>query len=69
MAGEFEIEMVDELPTTTPGMRYRIDFDKLVEFSIIEECSEIALRAPTGCRFSCGDHDQQSRSRKPGVSS
>ena len=38
----------DELLTTTRAVRKRLDFDRPVERSLIEECLQIALQAPTG---------------------
>jgi nitroreductase len=38
----------DELLTTTRAVRYRLDFDRPVEMSLIRECLEIALQAPSG---------------------
>lgn len=38
----------DELLTTTRSVRKRLDFDKPVERSVVEQCLEIALQAPTG---------------------
>ena len=38
----------DEVLTTTRSVRKRLDFDRPVERSIVEECLEIALQAPTG---------------------
>lgn len=38
----------DELLTTTRAVRKRLDFDRPVERSVIEECLSIALQAPTG---------------------
>jgi nitroreductase len=38
----------DEVLTTTRSVRKRLDFDKPVERSIVEECLEIAMQAPTG---------------------
>jgi nitroreductase len=38
----------DELLTTTRAVRKRLDFDRPVERSLIEECLAIALQAPTG---------------------
>lgn len=38
----------DELLTTTRSVRKRLDFDTPVERSVVEECIEIALQAPTG---------------------
>ncbi len=38
----------DELLTTTRTVRRRLDFDRPVERSIVEECMELALQAPNG---------------------
>src|SRR3954469_20432592 len=38
----------DEVLTTTRSVRKRLDFDKPVERSVVEECLEIALQAPSG---------------------
>ena len=38
----------DDVLKTTRSVRKRLDFDKPVERSIVEECLEIALQAPTG---------------------
>ena len=38
----------DQVLTTTRSVRKRLDFDKPVERSIVEECLELALQAPTG---------------------
>jgi nitroreductase len=38
----------DEVLTTTRAVRKRMDFDRAIELSAIEECLEIALQAPTG---------------------
>lgn len=38
----------DEVLTTTRSVRKRLDFDRPVERSIVEECLEMALQAPTG---------------------
>lgn len=38
----------DEVLTTTRSVRKRLDFDRPVERSIVEECLNIALQAPTG---------------------
>jgi nitroreductase len=38
----------DEVLRTTRSVRKRLDFDRPVERSIVEECMEIALQAPTG---------------------
>lgn len=38
----------DEVLTTTRSVRKRLDFDRPVERSIVEECIEIAIQAPTG---------------------
>lgn len=38
----------DQLLTTTRAVRRRLDFDRAVDRSILEECIEIALQAPSG---------------------
>lgn len=38
----------DEVLTTTRAVRKRMDFDRPVELSVIEECLEIAAQAPSG---------------------
>jgi nitroreductase len=38
----------DEVLTTTRSVRKRLDFDRPVERSVVEECLDIALQAPTG---------------------
>ena len=38
----------DEVLLTTRSVRKRLDFDRPVERSIVEECLNIALQAPTG---------------------
>lgn len=38
----------DQVLTTTRAVRKRLDFDRPVDMSVIEECLEIALQAPTG---------------------
>jgi nitroreductase len=38
----------DQVLTTTRSVRKRLDFDRPVERSVVEECIRIALQAPTG---------------------
>ncbi|GAA1696570.1 nitroreductase family protein [Fodinicola feengrottensis] len=38
----------EELLTTTRSVRKRLDFDRPVELSVVRECLEIALQAPSG---------------------
>src|SRR5947208_8456371 len=38
----------DELLTTTRAVRKRLDFSRPVERSVVEECLNIALQAPSG---------------------
>lgn len=38
----------DDVLTTTRSVRKRLDLDRPVERSIVEECLEVALQAPTG---------------------
>lgn len=42
------IEAIDSLLTTTRAVRRRLDFDRPVERSIVEECVRLAFQAPTG---------------------
>ena len=37
-----------ELLTTTKAVRRRIDFDRPVPYELLEECVEIAVKAPLG---------------------
>jgi nitroreductase len=39
---------LDELLSSTRSVRKRLDFDKPVEMSVIEECLNLALQAPSG---------------------
>ena len=43
-----DLASADELLTTTRSVRKRLDFDRPVEASLIKECLEIAIQAPTG---------------------
>ena len=43
-----DVEAADKLLTTTRGVRRRIDFDRPVERSVIEDCIEVAMQAPVG---------------------
>lgn len=45
---EFDRPTIDRLLTTTRSVRKRLDFSRPVERSVIDECLEIALQAPTG---------------------
>ncbi len=45
---EFDLAMTDELLSTTRAVRKRLDFDKPVPRSIIEECIDLSQQAPTG---------------------
>ncbi|NJN50454.1 MAG: nitroreductase family protein [Gammaproteobacteria bacterium] len=45
---KFDIGMTDELLATTRAVRKRLDFDKKVPRSVINECLEMAVQAPTG---------------------
>jgi nitroreductase len=45
---DFDIPMTDELLATTRAVRKRLDLDREVPRSIIEECLELAVQAPTG---------------------
>ncbi|MCA9924327.1 MAG: nitroreductase family protein, partial [Anaerolineales bacterium] len=43
-----DLATVDKLLTTTRTVRKRLDLEKSVPRSIIEECLQIAVQAPTG---------------------
>ncbi|MCB1644019.1 MAG: nitroreductase family protein [Pseudomonadales bacterium] len=45
---EFDIAMTDELLSTTRAVRKRLDFDRPVPRSIIEDCIDLSQQAPTG---------------------
>lgn len=44
----FDLETVDRLLTTTRAVRRRLDLDRPVPLSVVEECLALALQAPTG---------------------
>lgn len=44
----FDIAMTDELLATTRAVRKRLDLDREVPRSVIEECLTLAVQAPTG---------------------
>ena len=43
-----DLSTVDRLLTTTRSVRKRLDFERLVEPEIIQECLDIAIQAPSG---------------------
>jgi len=43
-----DLALVDELLTTTRSIRRRLDLARPVERTVIEECLEVAVQAPTG---------------------
>ena len=45
---EFDIAMTDELLATTRAVRKRLDLDRPVPRSVITECLNLAVQAPTG---------------------
>jgi nitroreductase len=45
---EFNLEQTDELLSTTRAVRKRLDFDRPVPKSILEECIGLSQQAPTG---------------------
>ena len=45
---EFDLETTDRLLTTTRSVRRRLDFDRPVEQSVLDECLRIGLQAATG---------------------
>jgi nitroreductase len=48
VAFEFDLTQTDHLLTTTRAVRKRLDLTRPVPRSLIRECLEIALQAPTG---------------------
>jgi nitroreductase len=47
-AADVDLAAVDHLLTTTRSVRRRLDFDRPVPRSLVEECFAIAVQAPTG---------------------
>lgn len=45
---DFDRATVDGLLSTTRSVRRRLDLDRAVERSVVEECLQLALQAPTG---------------------
>src|SRR5262245_13025824 len=45
---QFDVKMTDELLATTRAVRKRLDLDRPVPRSVINECLELAVQAPTG---------------------
>lgn len=45
---EFDIAMTDELLATTRAVRKRLDLTRPVPRSVIEQCLDLAVQAPTG---------------------
>jgi len=45
---DFDLQMTDDLLSTTRAVRKRLDFDKPVPRSIIEDCIGLSQQAPTG---------------------
>lgn len=45
---DFDLAMTDDLLSTTRAVRKRLDFDKPVPRSVIEECISLSQQAPTG---------------------
>ena len=45
---KFDIAMTDELLATTRAVRKRLDLDRPVPRSVITDCLELAVQAPTG---------------------
>ncbi|MBV1916632.1 MAG: nitroreductase family protein [Sphingomonadaceae bacterium] len=43
----FDLEMTDELLSTTRAVRKRLDFERPVPREVINECLELAVQAPT----------------------
>lgn len=45
---QFDIDMTDQLLATTRAVRKRLDLQRDVPRTVIEECLELAIQAPTG---------------------
>jgi len=45
---EFDTSMTDKLLTTTRAVRKRLDLDRPVPRSIVDDCLELAVQAPSG---------------------
>jgi len=45
---KFDLAMTDELLATTRAVRRRLDLERPVPRSVMEECLELAIQAPTG---------------------
>src|SRR5262245_61163966 len=45
---QFDVKMTDELLSTTRAVRKRLDLERKVPRSVINECLELAVQAPTG---------------------
>ena len=43
-----DLNVVDELLSTTRSVRKRLDFSRPVEPEVIEKCIELSLQSPTG---------------------
>jgi nitroreductase len=48
MQVEVDLDSVDWVLRTTRSVRRRLDFDRPVEDSVLEQCIELAIQAPTG---------------------
>lgn len=46
--GELDIAAADELLSTTRSIRKKLDLDRPVDPTLIDECIEVSLQAPTG---------------------
>jgi nitroreductase len=46
--GDFDLQTVDKLLTTTRAVRRRLDLTRPVPISVVRTCLELALQAPTG---------------------
>jgi nitroreductase len=48
MSEPYDLEITDDLLSTTRAVRRRLDFDRPVEEAVILECLRLAIQAPTG---------------------
>ncbi|NOX51364.1 MAG: nitroreductase family protein [Gammaproteobacteria bacterium] len=48
MSAQMHIQIVDEILSTARSVRRRIDFDKVIDRSVLLDCIDVAVQAPTG---------------------
>ncbi len=48
MSAQMHLQIVDEVLSTARSVRRRIDFDKVIDRSVLLDCINVAVQAPTG---------------------